>query len=142
MSVMESAPVTIGSQRTSMSVQGGGAGRLSSLDIVKTGKQPNTSAKRGCTQPLIKYVPPMPSHLTFTEYQERLSQSRLLSETSPKRQHDLQLMLIELREKRMAEKMAETQAKRNLMIEKIKARAQCPKDETTEVNLQTGNLLT
>jgi hypothetical protein len=52
-----------------------------------------------------------------------MSQSKLLTEISPKRQHDLHLMLIELREKRTAEKLAQTQALRNQLIEKIKAKA-------------------
>jgi hypothetical protein len=52
-----------------------------------------------------KYVPPMPSHPTFSDYNQRLSLSRHLAKLSPSRQHDLNLVLLELRERRISEKL-------------------------------------
>ncbi len=75
---------------------------------------------------------PVPSHSTFTDYSQSRSQAR---EMSPRKQHDLNLLLLELREKRMNEKLQQENIKRNQLIQTIKTKSQMIDPALTELSV-------
>jgi hypothetical protein len=54
---------------------------------------------------------------------------------SPRKQHDLNLLLLELREKRMNEKLQQENIKRNQLIQTIKTKSQMIDPALTELSV-------